>query len=136
MTRALDSITLIISGAVASAVGIALLAAPKAFFGLNNIELPGDPDMMSEIRAPGALLLTLGGVIVSGAFDPRRARMAMTVSAAVYLSYGCARIASLLLDGVPGAGLLAAMGIEFGLGGIAFWRRLRSPALRLNHNDG
>lgn len=135
MIRTLDSITLILSGALASAIGAALLATPKAFFELSNISLPDDPGMMSEIRAPGALLLALGGKILLGLSGKSRAREAMTISAVLYLSYGAARLASIVLDGVPEAGLLAAMGIEFGLGFLALDRRLRSPALRLQ-NEG
>ena len=40
-----------------------------------------------------------------------------SIAAGVYLAYGSSRLLSIVLDGVPDAGLVAAAGIELALGG-------------------
>ena len=114
--------TLSISGLIAVAIGIALLLAPAAMHGANGVELSPNASLLSEIRAPGGALLALGGLILSGAFIPRLRFSATLIAAAVYLSYGFARLLSIAVDGMPATGLIGATLTELVLGALcAAW---------------
>ena len=107
---------LFVSGLVAAIIGGAILVEPHAFHATNGITLGIDPSLLSEVRAPGGLLLALGAMILTGAVRASFAVPATATSAVLFLSYGFARLVSLALDGVPANGLLVAMAIELGLG--------------------
>ena len=110
---------LVVSGLIAAAIGGAILVAPAAFHASNGIELAADPSLMSEVRAPGGALLGLGLLMLAGGFMASLARVSTAVAAAVYLSYGLARLVSVAVDGVPADGLLLAAGAELLIGAIA-----------------
>lgn len=110
---------LVLSGALASAIGAAILFVPHVFHAANGIELAADPNLMSEVRAPGALLLVAGLAIFAGALVARWSRSATVIASVLFLAYGSARLVSVALDGAPGAGLLVATVLELVLGAIA-----------------
>jgi len=62
--------TLFLSGLVLFGVGIAILFAPHAFHAMNDITLPADPSLLSEVRAPGGALIAIGALVLLGAFRP------------------------------------------------------------------
>ena len=107
---------LVVAGAVAVVVGAALLVAPVAFSDSYGMVLGTDASTLSERRAPGAALLVTGGLLVAGAFVQRLRFAAMLVGALVFLSYGAARVLSLVVDGPPSDGLLVAGAVELALG--------------------
>lgn len=102
----------LLAGGCLAIIGGAILCAPHAFHGLNDITLPSDASMLSEVRAPGAALLVIGVGVLLGAFRPRHLRASAALGAAVYLAYAGARALSIALDGVPHEGLLQALAIE------------------------
>ena len=112
---------LFVSGLVAVAIGAALVVDPFAFHATNQIALGTDPSLISEVRAPGGLLLVLGLMILHGARRASFAVPATALTAALYLSYGVARLVSLAVDGLPATGLVVATGIELLLGVAAGW---------------
>ncbi|MCR9244677.1 MAG: DUF4345 domain-containing protein [bacterium] len=118
---------LALSGLLATTIGGALLFTPQAFHGANGIELAADPNLLSEVRAPGGLLLLAGLVMLAGLAQRQLARPATAIGAGVFLAYGTARLIAIGIDGVPGTGLLLATAIELALGiacGLT-WQRLR-----------
>jgi len=110
-SKVLKSI-LIISGLIASGIGVAILFAPVAFYATYGIELGGDVSLLNEIRAPGAALLAIGILIISGAFVDKLAFTALVVSTLLYLSYGLSRVMSIAIDGMPAEGLVQAAVLE------------------------
>ena len=110
---------LAISGAVAVLIGATILFMPHAFFATNQIALENDPNLMSEIRAPGGLLIASGIVMICGAGIRSLLRAALLTGAVVFGMYGISRLVSLVLDGVPSPNLVSAMGIELAIGLIA-----------------
>ena len=111
-TRAL----LVTSGLIAAAIGASILFVPEAFHASNGIELASDASSMSEVRAPGGALLLFGVLMIVGVFQRAFTFASLTIAAAVYLSYGLARLVSVAFDGMPAPGLVGAIAIELGLG--------------------
>lgn len=107
---------LIVNGAIALTVGAFLFFQPEALFALNGVALSGDPNLMSEVRAPGGVLLLAAPFIFAAAFVSRWQGAALGLSALVYLGYGAARTYSIAVDGLPANDLVWAMGIEWALG--------------------
>ena len=108
-----------LSGIIAALIGASILAAPHAIFASNQIMLGADPSLLSEIRAPGGLLLTCGVLMLAGAFSTRFTSLGLLTCALVFTTYGVSRVVSLLLDGPPSASLVGALLIELVIGGIA-----------------
>jgi len=116
---------LVVSGLLAASIGAAILFAPVAFHATHGVELGRDADLLSEVRAPGAALVALGGLMLVGAFRRASTLASVAVAAAVYLAYGGARVLSMAVDGVPNAGLVGAAAIELALGGACAFVLLR-----------
>lgn len=110
---------LALSGAIAAIIGISVLFIPHAFFATNHITLGTDPNMMSEIRAPGGLLLAAGVVMICGAVMTSLIRAALLTGAVVFSMYGVSRVVSLVFDGFPSSSIISALVIELVVGGIA-----------------
>ena len=72
------------------------------------------------------------GLFVSaGAFADRLLLASTALAAGLYLAYGAARLVSLVLDGMPQSGILAATAVELLLGLlclVALWRMSRRSA--------
>ncbi|MDF1716465.1 MAG: DUF4345 domain-containing protein [Antarcticimicrobium sp.] len=121
---------LLTSGLVSAGVGFAVLFLPVGFHAGSGIVLGGNLSLMSEMRAPGALLLAAGGFILASVVVARWQYAATLVSAAVFLSYGLARIYSIVADGMPHETLLTAAGVELfvGLLSVLMIPGLRKPA--------
>jgi len=105
-----------ISGLIATGVGAATLFAPEQFHAMSGISLEDSASLMSEIRAPGGLLLVSGLLIALGAFVSRVMFSALALSALIYLSYGVSRLWSMIVDGMPANALIQAAGLELFIG--------------------
>ena len=110
---------LALSGAIAVLIGFMILFAPRAFFAVNGIDLGADPNLMSEIRAPGGVLLAAGVVIICGAIIGSLFRAALLTVAVVFGMYAVSRLISIALDGLPSSSFISALGIELVVGVIA-----------------
>lgn len=109
------------SGLAAAAIGLAITLDPQAFYASYGIVLTPQPNLMSELRAPGANLAVLGVIILAGAFYKKIAHAAALLGTAVFFAFAAGRTASLFLDGRPSDGLLAALGIEVILAVSCLW---------------
>jgi uncharacterized protein YjeT (DUF2065 family) len=105
--------TLAIAGGVAVAVGAAITLVPHSF-----IDIDGDPsaDLLSETRAPGGALVAIGLFIVVAAARRQRLNTAAWMATLLYLGYGLARAAGLIVDGWSSATIVAATIIELAIG--------------------
>lgn len=112
--------SLVVSGLILLGVGSLLLFAPALMHASNGVELGSDPNLLSEVRAPGGALLALGALIVAGAFLPRITYAATLVAALVYGAYGLSRLVSMAIDGMPGPGLVITAGLEIAIGAVHF----------------
>ncbi len=107
-----------LSGLILLGVGVSVLFSPVAFFAGNGVTLPGNPSLMSEVRAPGTLLLVTGLLMLTSAVRAVALQAALGWGALVYACYGLGRVLSLFLDGLPSAGLVGAAVLELLLAGF------------------
>ena len=110
-----------INGVVLAGIGVMLISDPHAMFALNGVTLSPDPNLLSELRAPGGALALGGGFVLASAALGLWTRAASGVSALILLGWALGRLVSIPLDGMPDAGLLAAFGIELVLGFASVW---------------
>ena len=113
MTRAVIAL----SGGVFLVVGIMVLVQPSGFTSAPTIG--GSASLMSELRAPGGLLLVAGGFVLWAGLRAQRFHSALALSALLYGTFGLSRLLSVALDGVPSSAILGAAAIELALGGVA-----------------
>ncbi|MGH1364186.1 MAG: DUF4345 domain-containing protein [Calditrichia bacterium] len=109
---------LAVSGLIALGIGFTILFQPHALFASNGIALGDDPNLLSEVRAPGGLLIGCGIAILLSTFRYRNLHFALMLSATAYGLFGMSRLISMLLDGVPSSPLIAATVVELLIGGV------------------
>ncbi|MEM9539444.1 MAG: DUF4345 domain-containing protein [Cyanobacteria bacterium P01_E01_bin.42] len=109
-------IVLCISGLVAIAIAGSILLSPTDFYAVNHINLGGNLNLLSEIRAPAGALLSFGILMLTGAFISRLAFTSILISTLLYLAYGLSRFAGMLIDGLPVDTLIWSAVIEVILG--------------------
>ncbi|MEM1361621.1 MAG: DUF4345 domain-containing protein [Pseudomonadota bacterium] len=107
-----QKITLAISGVTAIAIGSFILLAPHAFYASYGITLGQDPNLLSELRAPGAGLAALGAIMLAGLVRTPMRPIALIVALTVYLAFPAGRLVSLALDGIPSGSIVGALVIE------------------------
>ncbi|WP_430413793.1 DUF4345 domain-containing protein [Parasphingorhabdus sp.] len=118
------------AGGLLMAVGTGLLFQPHDFYAANDIILADNPSLMSEIRAPAALLMVSATFMMSSVGRIRFLQPALALIAVIYGSYGSARLLSLILDGTPSQSLVQAMVLELAIANLAAiaWLRFRSAS--------
>ena len=107
---------LIIAGLIGAGVGGAILFIPEAFHATTGIHLGGDVSLLNEMRASGGALLAGGVLVLSGAWIQNLTFTSIVVAALLYLSYGLSRVLSMIVDGMPDAGLVQVAGLEIVIG--------------------
>ena len=118
-------VLLVVAGLIGAIIGAGILIAPVQFHATSGIVLDSNASLMSEIRAPGGALLAGGLIILAGAFVKRLTYTATLLTTLLYLSYGLARIFSIMIDGLPDTALLAATSIELIIGLLAGFALIR-----------
>ena len=103
---------LCLSGLLLLAIGGGIMLTPHAFYATNGIVLGDDPSLLSEVRAPGGLLLACAVFILVGALRRALRSQAVFVAVFVYGSFGLARFLGMILDGMPSSGLVVSTAIE------------------------
>lgn len=122
-------ITLGLSGVTALAIGGFILLAPHAFYASYGIAIGDDPNLLSEVRAPGAGLAALGLIMLAGLVRAAIAPISIAAALTVFIAFPAGRLVSLALDGMPSGSIMAALVIELVIATLlvaAFARR--SPA--------
>jgi len=113
-----QKITLGLGGVTALAIGAFITLAPHAFYASYGITLGDDPNLLSELRAPGAGLAGLGALMLAGIARATMAPIALTVALVVYLAFPAGRIISIALDGLPSSSVMGALAIEVVVAGL------------------
>ncbi len=128
MNRLLTRFSLAAGGALLGGIGGALILDPKAFLAMSHVVIGNDPGIMSELAAPGGVLLISGALMLAGAVRIRFANLALVIGAIIYGSYGAGRLISMALHGLPSDSLIAATVIELSIAATlsALW--LASPS--------
>jgi hypothetical protein len=121
-------ITLGLSGLVALAIGLMITFLPQTFYASYGIGLAPDPNLLSELRAPGAGLATLGALMLAALFRPALTPIAVTAAFVVYLAFPAGRLISLVADGTPSNGILGALGFEILIACALLYAFARAPS--------
>lgn len=134
-TPLIQKIVLGVTGLIGVGFGAMLTFAPATLHASYGISYDPNPSLMSELRAPGAVLLTMSAFILAGLFRPALTGVSLAIGAGVFLSWGVARLLSIAMDGVPDSGLIIAGVAELVLGGACFAvlrQRGRAGATRIS----
>ncbi|MDU8913481.1 DUF4345 domain-containing protein [Aestuariicoccus sp. MJ-SS9] len=126
-----EKLALGLSGVTALGIGGFILTAPLAFYASYGIALGPDPDLLSELRAPGAGLAAFGLIMLAGIVNGALRPASIVAALTVFLAFPAGRLVGLVADGVPSGGILGALGIELAIAAlciVAFRRRLRPAA--------
>lgn len=114
---------LIVSGLLLTFIGGSTLVAPVEMKAGAGIDIAGNINVLNDVRAFSALILTFALTILLGVFNKKLTYTSTLISSLLFLSLGIGRLLSILLDGMPVDGLVKATGLEFILGivGIIFF---------------
>lgn len=129
----LENITLGISGLTAIGIGGMITFAPHSFYASYGIFLGEDPSLLSELRAPGAGLTTLGILMLLGIWRSTLAQFALAATLIVFLAFPAGRFVGLAVDGMPSPGIVGALILEIAIAALclfAFRKRLFNRTVR------
>ncbi len=105
-------ITLIGLGTNACLIGAGLLLYPIWFESLFHVLLDRDASALSEVRAPGAGLLSCGILMIAGAFIKRLSFVSLLLTCFLYISYALGRVFGIIVDGLPNDSIQSALIFE------------------------
>ena len=107
-----QKITLGIGGVTALAIGTMITLAPHAFYASYGITLGQDPNLLNELRAPGAGLAVFGALMLAGIVRAAMAPIALAVALTVFLAFPLGRIVGIVMDGIPSGSVIGALAFE------------------------
>ncbi len=122
-----QKIALGVAGITATAIGAAIVAIPHAFFASYGIAPGTDPNLLSELRAPGAGLAAFGILMLAGIVRGAWSQISIAAALTVFLAFPAGRLVGLIADGMPSASILSALAFELAIAGLclfAFRHRL------------
>ena len=122
-----EKIALGLAGVTALAIGTMILSVPHSFYASYGIVLGSNPNLLSELRAPGAGLAVSGLVMLLGLWSQTIRPASIAFAMTVFLAFPGGRLVSLALDGVPSSSVLGALIVEVAIGCLcllAFRRRM------------
>lgn len=108
-----------LNGWVAVLIGIFVILKPIAMLSPYGLQSELSNSLLSELKAPGGLLLVCGLAIVHSAMIPNLRERGLYLSIMVYGSYAAGRLLSIIVDGFPQMEILIALTIEAMLCGLS-----------------
>lgn len=118
---------LFISGISAFGIGCLIVFTPHSFYASSGIVFDNDVNLLSELRAPAAGLLTLGIFMLLGIIRPALAQISIFSTLVVFITFPAGRLISIVFDGLPSAAIIGALIFELLIAVLcltAFRRRL------------
>ncbi|WP_196885367.1 DUF4345 domain-containing protein [Aureivirga sp. CE67] len=109
-------IFLVISGLILAFIGGSTLIIPTEMKTTAAIEINGNVNLLNDVRAFGMLVLSVGILTISGAFNKKLTFTSNLTSSLLFLTLGLGRLISIIVDGMPVDSLQKATGLEFVLG--------------------
>ena len=106
------------SGFIAFVIGSFITLAPLAFYAGYGITLDSDPNLLSELRAPGANLAVLGVVVMAGLFVRSLEKISIAIALVIFLAFPVGRVIGIVADGMPSTSVLSALAIEIVVGAL------------------
>ena len=111
MTRLIKSL-LHLNGWVAVLIGSFIVINPVSMLASYGLQSDLSAALLSELRAPGGLLIVCGLAIVQSTLSADSMRRGLILSVMLYGSYGSVRVLGIVIDGMPATGILMATAIE------------------------
>lgn len=116
MMSKFQKIVLGFSGFIAFAIGSFITLAPVAFYASYGINLDNDPNLLNELRGPGANLAVLGAIVIAGLFIQALNKTSIAIALVIFLAFPVGRVIGIIADGMPSESVLAALAIEIVVG--------------------
>ena len=113
-------IVLSLAGITVLLIGGFITLEPHLFYSSYGIMLGNDPDLLSEVRGPGANLAGLGALIILGLFKRTFARTSIIVAKVIFIAFPIGRLVGILADGIPSHEILTVLAIEIVIGILLF----------------
>lgn len=114
-------LALAIAGGTALGIGAFILAAPHPFYASYGIALGPDPSLLGELRALGACLASFGAVMLAGIVRPSLSEAAAVAALCVFLAFPAGRLVGIAADGMPSAGIMAALAFELAVAALCLF---------------
>ena len=111
--------TLLLLGTLLTVLGGWRLTDPVGFMANSGIVLAPDVGMLNEARAAGGAVVGFGLLIVAGVFVDKLRFTSTVVSIVLFVSYACARLYGISVDGHPGAMVVQGVVFEIVFGAVA-----------------
>ena len=108
----LEVAALSIAGTIAFGIGATILSVPHTFYASYGITVGTDPNLLSELRAPGAGLAAMGLLMIAGLIRSWLRTSAKLAALIVYVAFPIGRIVSWGIDGMPSTAIAAALALE------------------------
>ena len=120
--------SLLLSGAVLLVFGLLVTFAPVFLYANDGAHLPNEPTLLSNVRASGGALLSIGVLILLGVFVERLRYAAAVLSPLAFTALGLARVVGVVADGTPATVVVGATIFNFvvAAAGIAVFARARA----------
>ena len=119
-----------VNGWVAVLIGSFIILDPISVLSSYGLQSDLSTGLLSELRAPGGLLLVCGLGIIFCATTPGYAHSGLLLSIMVYGGYASVRLLAILLDGVPPVEIQLAASIEVVLCGLSAFSLFKSEKMR------
>lgn len=113
-------IALGVAGVTAFTIGGFITLEPHVFYLSYGITLGNEPNLLSELRGPGANLTVLGALIIAGLFNRSLSKTSVVVAKIVFLAFPVGRVIGILADGMPSSAVLTALVIEVAIAILLF----------------
>ena len=107
-----------LAGLTAVGIGASITSMPHMFYASYGIELGAEASLVSELRAAGAGIATLGVIMLLGIAKQRLTPLAIGAALTVFLAFPAGRLVSLAIDGLPSEGILTALIFEAVIGAL------------------
>jgi len=107
-----QKIYLTFAGVILSLVGAYISLAPSDYLNQFGLANQSSLELFSELRGMGGNLLVFGLFVLLGAFYQKIESTAIVISALVFSSFSVFRVIGIVVDGIPGEGILFALIIE------------------------
>lgn len=100
------------AGFTAFVIGGFISLSPLTFYASYGVALDSEPNLLSELRGPGANLAALGILMIAGLFLSSLTKTSVVVAKVVFFTFPVGRMIGILADGMPSQSILTALVIE------------------------
>jgi len=107
-----ERIVLGVAGVSAFTIGGFIALEPHTFYSSYGIALADDPNLLSELRGPGANLAVLGVLMLAGLFYQPLSKASIIVAKIVFFAFPLGRVIGIFADGMPSEAILAVLAVE------------------------